>query len=295
MRTLTRLVAFAVLVALPVSAQVAKPDTSAKKEPPPIADNSFLVEEAYNQEFGVVQHISSFQRSREGSWVYSFTQEWPAPAQRLQFSYSIAVVNPNVTTGVQTPAGPVTSRKIGAGIGDLAINFRWQAIGKDEEPLWFSPRLSLLLPTGDYRDGHGAGGPGLELNLPLSYQVSDAIVTHWNVGGNMIAGRNSLNMEGSTRNVRAGASAIWLLMPTFNFMLETVAGRFESLDDSGKRVATNSFLISPGVRGAINFASGLQIVPGIAVPIGVGPNSGQRDLLLYLSFEHPFRKLEPPH
>jgi hypothetical protein len=27
---------------------------------PPIQDNSFLVEEAYNQNFGVVQHISSF-------------------------------------------------------------------------------------------------------------------------------------------------------------------------------------------------------------------------------------------
>jgi len=32
---------------------------------PGIQDNSFLVEEAYNQNFGVVQHISSFTRSFE--------------------------------------------------------------------------------------------------------------------------------------------------------------------------------------------------------------------------------------
>lgn len=28
----------------------------------PIQDNSFLIEEAYNQEFGVVQHINTFTR-----------------------------------------------------------------------------------------------------------------------------------------------------------------------------------------------------------------------------------------
>src|SRR5262245_17587450 len=45
---------------------------------PPIADNSFLIEEAYNQEAGVVQHISVFQRDwRSSAWAYSFTQEWP--------------------------------------------------------------------------------------------------------------------------------------------------------------------------------------------------------------------------
>jgi hypothetical protein len=37
------------------------------------------------------------------------------------------------------------------------------------------------------------------------------------------------------------------------------------------------------------FASGLQIAPGVAVPIGVGPSRGERSLFVYLSFEHPFR------
>jgi len=34
---------------------------------------------AYNQEGGVVQHISSFVRGDDGGWAFSFTQEWPVP------------------------------------------------------------------------------------------------------------------------------------------------------------------------------------------------------------------------
>ncbi len=46
------------------------------KKETPIQDNSFLVEEAYNQEAGVVQHISTFTRYQESKdWIYTFTQE----------------------------------------------------------------------------------------------------------------------------------------------------------------------------------------------------------------------------
>lgn len=48
--------------------------------------------------------------------------------------------------------------------------------------------------------------------------------------------------------------------------------------------------MSPGLRWAINFPSGLQIVPGIALPMGVGPSKGERAIFFYLSFEHPFGK-----
>jgi hypothetical protein len=40
------------------------------KETPPIQDNSFLIEEAYNQEFGMVQHINTFSRaSTSRQWL----------------------------------------------------------------------------------------------------------------------------------------------------------------------------------------------------------------------------------
>ena len=64
--------------------------TAAPSAEPGIQDNSFLVEEAYNQNFGVVQHISSFTRFWDSKdWNYSFTQEWPVPGnERHQLSYT---------------------------------------------------------------------------------------------------------------------------------------------------------------------------------------------------------------
>src|SRR5581483_8134055 len=57
---------------------------------PPIQDNSFLVEEAYNQEAGVVQHISVYSRLwNRKDWSYAFTQEWPGRNPRHQFSYTL--------------------------------------------------------------------------------------------------------------------------------------------------------------------------------------------------------------
>src|SRR4029077_18062520 len=66
-----------------------------KPAPPGIQDNSFLIEEAYNQEAGVVQHISSFARFFDSTdLAYPFTQEWPAPRNpRHQFSYTLAVLH----------------------------------------------------------------------------------------------------------------------------------------------------------------------------------------------------------
>src|SRR4249920_3324386 len=63
---------------------------SSAKEDPQIQDNSFLVEEAYNQERRVVQHISTFSRMwNSKDWSYSFTQEWPGLRNwRHQFSYT---------------------------------------------------------------------------------------------------------------------------------------------------------------------------------------------------------------
>ncbi|HUS20121.1 MAG TPA: hypothetical protein VMZ25_10765, partial [Terriglobales bacterium] len=65
------------LVPVLISAQD-NPPAPKSVEVPAIEDNSFLIEEAYNQEHGVVQHIQSFTRTwNSQDWVYSFTQEWP--------------------------------------------------------------------------------------------------------------------------------------------------------------------------------------------------------------------------
>jgi hypothetical protein len=244
------------------------------KAPPRISDNSFLVEEAYNQEAGVVQHISNFRRAPDGAWLFTFTQEWPAPSQRHQLSYTLPLLS--------TPES-------GRGPGDVMLNYRYQALGKDDERVWLAPRISAILPTGSSRDGRGAGGIGVQLELPLSVALSDKLVTHWNAGGTLTHARALGGLTRATRGVNAAASAIWLVAPTVNLMLESVWELVESLDDAGARGAEEHFVVLPGVRAALNLSSGMQIVPGIGMPIGIGPARGQRDLFLYLSVEHAFR------
>src|SRR3712207_6147923 len=74
----------------------------------PIQDNSFLIEEAYNQERGVVQHISVFNRPEEGGgWEYAFTQEWPFFGQRHQLSYTIPLLRVEGVGGGETGIGDV--------------------------------------------------------------------------------------------------------------------------------------------------------------------------------------------
>ena len=105
---------------------------------PGIQDNSFLVEEAYNQEFGVVQHISSFSYLADSKdWVYSFTQEWPAPGIRHQFSYTLTALRP----------GSFSSQ--GPGFGDVVFNYRYQLLGTGDTRVAMAPRFSLIFPTGD--------------------------------------------------------------------------------------------------------------------------------------------------
>ncbi|OGV96116.1 MAG: hypothetical protein A3I04_02805 [Nitrospinae bacterium RIFCSPLOWO2_02_FULL_39_110] len=79
----------------------------------------------------------------------------------------------------------------------------------------------------------------------------------------------------------------YLVSENFNLMLETAWNSTESVQSDGTKTRGDTFFINPGMRGAINFESGLQIVPGIAAPIGIRPSENEYGVFLYLSFEHP--------
>ena len=78
------------------------------------------------------------------------------------------------------------------------------------------------------------------------------------------------------------------MRPRFNALVETLWTRTQVVEAGGTTTSEDALVVVPGVRGAIDFASGLQIVPGVGVPIGVGPSSDRRTLFVYLSFEHGF-------
>lgn len=262
------LAGFALLPAGPAAAQ-----------PSPIQDNSFLIEEAYNQEPGVIQHISAFTRlwaSRD--WAYTFTEEWPVPGHaRHQLSATFSAVSPGATAA-------------GAGLGDILLNYRYQLAGDGESRVAVAPRLSLIAPSGQAGAGRGFGGAGVQVNLPASVVLSRHFVTHWNAGATLIpSAANASGDRARLSGYNLGQSVVWLAKPRFNLLLETLWTASQAVTGPGQRANVRTMLLNPGIRWARDLKSGLQIVPGVGVPIGVGPSAGERGVFLYLSFEHPFR------
>lgn len=82
-----------ILLLLALCLAIATPAT-AQFDTKPIMDNSFLIEEGYNQEPGVVQHVSTFVHTRDlPGWLATFTQEWPIFSQRHQLAFTVPVMS----------------------------------------------------------------------------------------------------------------------------------------------------------------------------------------------------------
>lgn len=234
-----------------------------------IQDNSFLIEESYNQEPGVVQHISSLRRQGR-DWAFTFIQEWPLGSQTHQFSYTL-------------PYAFLRSdgQKVN-GIGDVLLNYRHQALFESEAVPAFAPRISLILPTGNERKGTGTGSFGFQSNLPLSKVVSDRVTLHANAGMT-----NLFDVQGrSPTSYNLGGSVVYAVTPDFNLLFEAVAERTETVADH-RIEKERALTLAPGVRFALNF-SDLQVVAGLGVPVRLTKEKPDYGILFYLSFEHKF-------
>ncbi len=245
--------------------------------PIPIQDNSFLLEEAYNQEAGVVQTIQEFTRvAGTGDWVYSLTQEWPVPDEKNQLSATVQFL------GLSGPGG------FSRGFGDVQLNYRYQLVGNGEAPVAIAPRATLVIPSGNSKRGLGAGGFGVQVGLPLSVVISKSFVSNTNLGGTVLfSAKNTAGAASNLWSASAGQSLIWLAHPNVNLLVEAVVATNEVFGADGLPVRRTEALVSPGIRGAINLPGRLQIVPGFAVPLGVGPSSGKTAIFAYLSVELP--------
>ena len=236
-----------------------------------ISDNSFLIEEAYNQEPGVIQYIQTYQYSHKTKeWLYTFTEEVAVPNMTHQLSYTIPVARSG------DPAQ--------TGIGDIFLNYRYQLISN--ETLAISPRFSVIVPTGDEKKGLGNGATGYQINLPISYLLNEHWITHWNLGATYTPdATDGFHAKQNLSAYNYGASIIYLQSNTFNWMLEYVKTSAQIIDDNGAKVRDNAGFINPGFRFAKNYSSGMQIVSGLSFPIGTGSAKHDNGILLYLSFE----------
>lgn len=217
-----------------------------------ILDNSFLIEESFNQERGVVQNIFTWTRQPGGAWDAAFTQEWPAPGSAHQLSYTL----------------PVASISGAAGLGDIFLNYRYQLREETRHGPAISPRVSAILPTGRSDDGFGDGVYGLQVNMPASKQFGDFYV-HANAGFTW--------KPDVQATPHVGASGVWRVTPMLHMMLEALI----EIDETAT--------LSPGFRRGFNLGEH-QLVVGAAIPFTREEGEVHAALLAYCSYELPFRR-----
>lgn len=249
-----------------------------------IQDNSFLVEEAYNQEAGVVQHVFNLFGSvnrlpgaDDREWVASFTEEWPVLSQAHQFSYTVPYVFSD-SGGAKHD-----------GFGDVLLHYRFQLSTETATRPAIAPRVSVILPTGDEDRGLGSGSVGFQTNTALSKVLNDRWTVHANAGATVLPDVQSHDLTG----FNLGVSAIYALSPSLNLLVECTANWDEEVDDAGHRDRSVSVLLSPGFRYGINLPGDAQLVLGVAAPIGLTRDAPDYGIFFYASFEHFFSREKP--
>jgi hypothetical protein len=260
------------IAAIAVTLLPGGPAPAAAQAPAPfqIKDNSFLVEEAFNQEPGVVQNIFAFRRQDGSGWLATFTQEWPVTGERHQFSYTI----------------PFAGVPGACGLADVALNYRLQVLEEEERGLAFSPRLTVILPTGNSAKGLGNGGAGIEVNLPFSRQTGD-VYWHWNAGAtHIVRGDAPGGGKASFTTWHLAWSAIWRARPMANLMFESLVDSVEAPLAAGVTDRHVAVTLSPGIRGGWNVGES-QIILGLAVPVAMTSKGTSAGVLAYFSYEVP--------
>jgi hypothetical protein len=237
-----------------------------------VKDNSFLIEEAYNQEAGVVQFIFAHQYlDPSQNTNTTFTNEIPLGGEKHQFSYVV----PLQKVG--------TSEELG--LGDMLINYRYQLV--NNEHVAMAPRFSVILPTGDYKKELGTGAVGLQFNQAVSITLNDKWTNHWNVGFTYTP--SAKNAAGDTSNVfgfNFGTSVVYNRSPRTNLLCEFVTNSVEATTGPDTKAATATYYILPGIRTAYKVGE-TEVVPGIGALLGVGPSAVEHEtgVFAYLSFE----------
>jgi hypothetical protein len=238
----------------------------------PLRDNGLLVEEAYNQEPGTLQHAGTFERHGGGAWEFRFTEEIPVAGLAHQLAVSWGALSGEDGGG--------------AGVADVDVAWRWQATGDEEAAVAIAPELALTLPVGDASKGRGEGGVVAEVELPASFAFAERFLTHVNLGLSWgPAVRASDGGFGPLVGVRLGQSLVWNVHPRLDLFTEVLWERSRIDPSGGPAQSETSFRVSPGMRGGGHLGP-VEVVAGVAAPIGVGPSRGDNAVLLYLSFEH---------
>jgi hypothetical protein len=244
-----------------------------------LQSNGLLVETAYHQEAGEVQHAVSVSRSSKDGWASVVSQEWPVFGEKHQVTFSL-------------PAEVFLKRPDGIrGVGDLTLEYSYFLVGDNKSKITVSPGVGFSIPTGSVAKGLGAGGAGVSVKLPISVMLSKRFASNSNVElGYVSRAKNAEGDRFRLWNYEVGQSFVWFVRPKFNVLVEAIWDRSKAANRDSFREIENEIFVSPGVRWAHVFHNGLSIIPGVATPLGLGPSRGDHRIFFYLAIEHPFRR-----
>lgn len=257
-----------------------------------LKDNSFLLEEAYNQEPGEVQHIlmpeldaNSFGGFEQRHQV-ELTQEWPLGGKRLQLSYTI-------------PVGSSDGSEWN--VDHMVLRARYQVADEPAQPFAFAPALSLIWQKNPLeRSFLTRSTVGVGLLLPVSHTLSSRWALHANAGTTWLPDPYATDWNDfSTRPLfaelrqdrwihRLGTGLVYAALPKFHLLFETI-GEFEQFqgNDFVDSDMEPALILNPGARTGFDIGGGTQLVLGVGFPIELTEdNPPDYRVLLYTSLEH---------
>jgi Putative MetA-pathway of phenol degradation len=261
--------------------------TARAAEPRPIdgfSDHSFLLEEAYNQDRGEVQHTLNAVYSNDfwrRGWSFNFEQEWWLFTQDHQVAFSIPFSHLREEGDKQR------------GVGDIQIEYRYQLTEEGPNIPAVAPGFGFILPTGNRDKGTGNGVVGYEWSVAASKKVASRLALHANLGLTYLPkvrvpldDNRRLSPKRSLVSYDVGASAVFALSSNIHMLLEWVGEFEDEINDQGKGERDFKAILSPGIRTAVINKDGLQTVLGVGIPIGVTGPADNYGVFLYFSVEH---------
>ncbi|MGC3972079.1 MAG: hypothetical protein QM775_33485 [Pirellulales bacterium] len=274
------------------SARTTSRDRRYRAPSEPVRDNGFLIEEAFNQERTDIQHITNlvFQWDRYAGtpsrkWLYAYTIDIPLGSQKHEFSAMFTMAGGRESR----PAGRIHD----AGFGDTLLNYRYQLLA-DANAFWCTPRVSVILPTGDPAYRLGVGELGYEFALPVS-RYGERWDVHWNVAYTYfpqlpsVVLPNLIDLENNLEGWTFGTALLYKGWGDVQPFVELMAYANTGYGDPGTAIDFNQVIINPGARFALTRTDDFEWVVGASVPIGLTPITPDVGVFFYMSLEHAFR------
>ncbi len=240
-----------------------------------LEDNSFLLEEAYNQKPGEFQFIQGYRSFHSGKEYHFISDgEMALGSEKHQFSYQITRLKEEVDHG---------------SFGDTTLNYRIQSV--NELDFLMAHRFGLILPSGSVKENSGYGVTGFKYVQASSFLLSDEWDNHWNLlfthypeaKVKFSDKRRTLNEYGIS------SSLVYHWKENLNFLLEGIYEAHEKLNFKNQKKYDYHFILNPGVRTAIDLSwKETQTAPGISFPVRYQEDQIDHGVVLYLSIEPKF-------